>query len=137
MLKGLPASGKSTWAKQKAQSELNTVIVNRDKIREMLKGEYKSFPFGSKMEDLVTTIEHQSIVEALDNGYSVIVDATNFRNEHLFRGMCTGLDFDAEFVLVDFTHVSMEECIRRDSQRENPVGENVIKRMNEKYLVHK
>jgi predicted kinase len=137
MLKGLPASGKSTWAKQKAASEPDTIIVNRDSIRAMLKGEYKLFPFNSPMEDLVTIIEQDMVNAALDQGYSVVVDATNFRNEFMWRSCCSTLNYDAEFILVDFTHVPLEECIKRDSKREFPVGSEIIKRMYEKYLVHK
>src|SRR5690606_5236233 len=79
ILRGLPASGKSTWAKNKAKEEPNTIIVNRDSIRTMLKGEYKLFPFGSKMEELVSDIEMTSMQSGLIMGYNVIIDSTGFR----------------------------------------------------------
>lgn len=134
--KGLPASGKSTWAKEKVAKEPNTVIVNRDKIREMLKGVYSNFPFGSSMENLVTEIEHTAFQTAMSQGYSVIMDATNFRwglNKTYIKST-----YDAELEIVDFTDIPLEECIKRDKERaergENSVGEEVIRRMYEKYL---
>lgn len=132
VLKGLPASGKSTWAKEKAKEEPNTVIVNRDKIREMLKGEYKNFPFGTSMEDLVTEIEHFTFQEALSKGYNVIMDATNFRWN--LGKTYIKLTYNAELEIVSFLDVPLEECIRRDSLREISVGKEVIERMYNKYL---
>lgn len=138
--KGLPASGKSTWAKEKVAQEPDTVIVNRDKIREMLKGIYSNFPFGSSMENLVTKIEEYTIIKSLLD-YNVIIDSTGFRFNfnHLAKHPAWAnreLLFDVE--IVDFTHVPLEECIKRDKERaergENSVGEEVIKRMYEKYL---
>jgi len=131
--KGLPASGKSTWSKKKVLEEPDTVIVNRDKIREMLKGEYKNFPFGSRMENIVTEIERFSIEAALADNYSVIVDATNFRFDHsLDEEYKESYNIDVE--TVDFTHIDLKTCIQRDQQRENPVGKLVIEIMYNKYL---
>jgi predicted kinase len=131
--KGLPASGKSTWAKKKCMEYPNTVIINRDSIRTMLKGEYKNFPFGSSMEKLVTDLERYTVNNALGRGYNVIIDATNFRLPlQWIVSLCSYHDCRVEEV--DFTDVSVEECIERDSKREFPVGEEVIRRMAQKYL---
>lgn len=131
--KGLPASGKSTWAKKKCMEYPNTVIVNRDKIREMLKGEYKNFPFGSNMEKLVTQLERGSIAASLNEGYNVIIDATNFRLP-LEWIVNISKTYDCKVEEIDFTHVDLKTCIQRDQQRENPVGKLVIERMYNKYL---
>lgn len=133
ILRGLPASGKSTWARIQAVEDKNTIIVNRDKIREMLKGDYKLFPFGSKLEELVTVIETKSIKEGLLRYHNVIIDSTGFRFNQK--------DYDfvldhcgAKVKIIDFTDVPLEECIERDKKREISVGENVIRRMYDKYL---
>jgi predicted kinase len=39
ILIGLPGSGKTTWAKNKAKDDLRTVIISRDGFRSMIKGE--------------------------------------------------------------------------------------------------
>jgi predicted kinase len=131
--KGLPASGKSTWAKKKVMEYPNTIIVNRDKIREMLKGEYKNFPFGSSMEKLVTQLERGSVVASLDKGYNVIIDATNFRLPTDWVADIARV-YDCKVQIIDFTHIDVKTCIQRDQQRENPVGKEVIEGMYNKYL---
>lgn len=145
---GLPASGKTTYAKNWVQeSPKDRARVNRDDIRRMLGMYYK--------EDLVTDIEWNCIVNCIKRKYSVIIDATNFKlDEKLFRQKLADelyinafafsdkphdIDIDAihnsfELIKIDFTNVSVEECIRRDSERKYPVGEEVIKKMAKKYL---
>lgn len=134
--KGLPASGKSTYAKKKVLEYPNTVIVNRDSIRTMLMGEYKYFPFGSSMEKLVTQLERGSIVAALDKGYNVIIDATNFRLPTDWVAEISK-NHNCKVEIIDFTHVDIKTCIQRDQQRENPVGKLVIENMAKKYLNYK
>lgn len=135
VLKGLPASGKSTWAKNKVKEEYNTVIVNRDSIRTMLKGMYNLFPFNSKMEDLVTEIEQSAMQTGLALNYNVIMDATNFR-WNLSKEYIQDF-YKAELEIIDFTNVSIRTCIERDSKRESPVGYDVIMKMANKYLKSK
>lgn len=129
-LKGLPASGKSTWAKEYVEDNPNTVIVNRDSIREMLIGAYKSFPFGSSLEKLVTDIENDCINDALLFGCTVIIDATNFKFTEAKR-----IEYEKALQIPveindSFLEVPLEECIRRDEERkkdnEKSVGKDVI-----------
>lgn len=136
VLRGLPASGKSTWSKKKVLEYPNTVIVNRDSIRTMLKGEYKNFPFGSAMEKLVTKIEEYSVNIALSKGYNVILDATNFRSLEKWYMLAANAitQSDVAIEIVDFTHVDLKTCIQRDQQRENPVGKEIIIKMAACYL---
>ena len=133
---GLPASGKSTWAKEQAKLNPSIVIINRDSIRQMLKGEYKVFPHRSSMEDLVTTIEKASIFGALNKGYDVIVDSTGFRYS-VNSWKATLSDMDIDISCKDFTEISLETCIKRDKSRENSVGEVVVMSFYNKYLKDK
>jgi len=128
ILRGLPASGKSTWAKEQVLKENNWIIVNRDKIREMLKGIYSNFPFGTDMENLVTSIEDKSIYKAVELGYDVIVDATNFRGNRWIK-----YKKDVQFTYKEFD-TSLKECIMRDSLREFPIGKEIIIKMYNKYI---
>lgn len=129
--KGLPASGKSTWAKQWVlEDHTNRIRVNRDDIRNML-GPY----WVPSRESLVTLIEEDCIINALNNKYSVVIDATNFKNNFTSDWWEMYLKHvDAELVIQDFTNVSIEECIRRDELRENGVGRDAIMNMVKKYL---
>ena len=78
ILCGLIGSGKSTWAKEKAK-ESNTVIINKDNIRSMLKGDYV---FHKDLEPLVKEIAYDSILESVFKNFDVIIDETNLTKKH-------------------------------------------------------
>lgn len=128
ILRGLPASGKTTFARDWVNEDpKNRVRVNRDDIRRML-GPY----WVPSREKLVTSIENQSISSALDKGYSVVSDSTNFRwDEEKTRWYAKF--YSCNVKIKDF-NTSVEECIRRDKLREHTVGEEVIIRMAKKYM---
>lgn len=129
--RGLPASGKSTFAKAWVlEDPKNRIRVNRDDIRRML-GPY----WVPSRENLVSVIEKKCIFMALEQEYSVVVDATNFRPPVLPE---TADIYKCEWLVKDFTDVSVEECIERDSKRpkEEQVGAEVIINMAKKYLNH-
>jgi len=77
-LKGLPASGKSTWAKQYCIENLFVVRLNKDDIRE----ELGNPPWSKGFENKVLTLEKIRGIEALMSGNSIIVDDTNFSGKH-------------------------------------------------------
>ena len=140
---GLPASGKTTWAVEYINSAPDRVIVSRDIIREMLVEKYSDFPFGTKMEALVTDIELNAIDRAIHRGYSVVVDATNFRmNHNIARKYEESYriedGIDIEVSIKDFTSVPLAVCVQRDKERsergEKSVGEDVIISMYNRYL---
>lgn len=132
ILRGLPASGKSTWAKEKIK-EGSTLRVCRDDIRNMLIPDYS---FNGEIDEcLVTEIENSSIKEALIYGYDVIVDATNFRGHERFIELMPKEE-DIDLVIKEF-NVSLEECIKRDKKREKPTGIKVILGMYNHYIKDK
>jgi tRNA uridine 5-carbamoylmethylation protein Kti12 len=98
ILSGCPASGKSSFAREFIKKNSNRwVIVNRDAIREML-GLY----WVPSREDLVSDIEKQMISSAIDNGYNIIVDATNLNNK--IRKYCESLiKIQSQFVENDIS----------------------------------
>jgi hypothetical protein len=67
------------------------------------------------------------------SGHDIISSDTNFnpRHETYFRQICKQHGYDFE---VKFFDISLDEAIKRDLKRENPVGENVIKEMYAKYI---
>lgn len=70
--RGLPASGKSTWAKQWVLE--HRVRINQDDIRLML-GKY----WVPKREPLVQHIQEEALIEALLKGYDIVIDNTNLK----------------------------------------------------------
>lgn len=139
--KGLPASGKSTWAQAKVKSSKDVYIVSRDSIREMLVSDYSDFPFGhSKLEKLITEAVILMVSKLISCGYSVILDETNLNQKRLDK-LITNVELtipynDFSIEVVDFRDVDLEECIERDKNRTPSVGENVIRGMYKKYLYH-
>lgn len=133
---GVSGSGKSTWAKEQwEKAPLNTIVVNRDKIRELLFGfsessvaSYYSRSDLSKLEKEVTLYEDTIINEGLCQGKTVIVDATHLKQEYLKR-------FEYWNVLVEYIYfdIDLSEAIQRDKNRLRSVGEDVIKRQYNQY----
>lgn len=131
ILKGLPASGKSTFAKEYVERNKDWVRVNRDDLRNM-RGAY----WIPKQEDMITDWEHQAVVHALMHGQNVILDATNFNPKYVNalkkeveQNFGTGVTYEEMYF-----DTSPEECVKRDSKRQNPVGADVIWGMYEKYV---
>jgi tRNA uridine 5-carbamoylmethylation protein Kti12 len=73
---GLPGSGKSTWSKKKAQDEENTIIVNRDSLRTMIKNHYV---YNNLYENYIKYVTDEAILSGLDHGFDVIVDETHVK----------------------------------------------------------
>lgn len=124
ILQGLPASGKTTKAKELSQPGKN-IRVNRDLLREML-----HFGFSLKNEDKVKRLEKMIIKDFLTKtNLDVIVDDTNLNKKTVKELVKIAEESKAEieFIKID---TSLEECIKRDSMRDNPVGEGIIKMMH-------
>ena len=128
ILKGLPASGKSTYAKSLVASSGNTGRVNRDDLREMI--------FNGKWtrdrEKIIIDVEKAIASVLLDHNHSVVVDDTNFKADFwkYFHGRETVIQEEAPTLETKTFDTPIEECIRRDSLRANPVGRNVIVKMS-------
>lgn len=131
-LKGLPASWKSTWAKEEvAKNPHGTVRVNKDDLRAMCHGSV----WGKDNEILICKIRDSIILESLNQWKNVIVDDTNFSKEHFKRVREVADMSDSQYTLeTKFFDVPVEECIERDSKREKPVWEKVIRDMYMRFL---
>lgn len=134
---GLPASGKSTWAKEEvSKSHGNLKRVNKDDLRAMLDNSIHSKP----SEAFVLTIRDNIIINALKQGFSVVSDDTNFGDRHIPRFQQIVADYNREFkrnvpiIHKDFTGVSPLECIKRDQNRAASVGAKVIMDMYNRYV---
>lgn len=128
MLKGLPASGKSRWAKNECECVENTVRVNKDDIREMM---VSAFSKGN--ENIVLAVRDTLVREALSQNKTVIVDDTNFAPIHEETLRTIAAAHDAPFEVKTFD-TPVDECIKRDAKRANPVGRDVIMDMYRKYI---
>lgn len=129
LLRGLPASGKSTYAKELVSKDHNWVRVNKDDLRAMMNGGV----FSRKLEEQIVITERELVENALKIGKNVVVDDTNFNLAHERYFSQLARYYKAEFE-VKFFDTTLEECIKRDNKRSNGVGEAVIYKMYDQYL---
>jgi len=131
MTKGLPASGKTTWAKEEVlKSKGRTKRINKDDLRAMLDaGEWSD-----KNEAHILKVRDKLIIHYMSNGYNVIVDDTNLTKKHEKTLQELAQGFNAMFEVKDFTEVPLQTCLDRDSARPNSVGAKVIKGMHRQFL---
>lgn len=130
---GLPASGKSTFAKQRvAKSNGELRRVNLDDLRNML----DNGTYSVEHERTALKIQDQIIVQAVREGYNVIVDNTHLHKRIPARIEAALAPYDVDWKVHSFLDVSASECIRRDEERkakgERGVGKDVIARMARK-----
>lgn len=127
MIKGLPASGKSTEAFRLVKEE-GYKRVNKDDLRAMIDGG----KWSRSNEKMIKNIEAIIVNQYLTDGFNVIVDDTNFAYEDFWREVAKRRNCDFE---VKFFDTPLLECITRDSKRgDKSVGQDVIMRMYNQYL---
>jgi len=132
MLRGLPASGKTTVARSKYPSYKR---INKDDLRKMIdNGKYTP-----ENEEAIDAIKYLMIQFYLARGHDVISDDCNLNPDHekIYRHLCTQwkelFGTEDEFEVVDM-NVSVIVCVTRDRRRLSGwVGEKAIRAMAEKY----
>lgn len=123
-LKGLQASGKSTWAESTVRTNPGAYkIISKDWLRSMDAKRHTG-----KTEGYVIKARDMLIRMALNEGKHVIVDDTNGNPVHeaAIRAIVAEYKGRVRFEIVDFTHITPEECIKRDLLRCPSVGAGVI-----------
>jgi len=127
LTRGVPASGKTTWAKQYAK-DYNFVRVNRDELRKELSVRH------GQNEPLVTKIQHSRVKELLRNDISVIVDDTNLTARFVKEWLKLAAEQNAFASFMDF-EIDYETAVARDSGRfDDSVGEEVIKSFFDRFV---
>ena len=127
LLVGIPGSGKTTYAEKYIEENPNTVHLSSDKIRAELWGNEATQ--GDNNE--VFSLMQSRAIEALNNGQSVVYDATNItrKDRSYIISICP------KFVKIEchiiWAHI--ETCIERDAARERTVGKAVIDKMLKRF----
>lgn len=130
LLKGLPASGKTTWALEHvARNPGRYVRSNKDELRRMLHGGRHS----RANEREVLAVRDFIIEHGLRTGRTVIVDDTNLNPVHERRIREIAQAHGAEVEVKTFD-VPVDECIARDAARAEPVGAAAILDMWSRYV---
>jgi len=127
---GVPASGKSTWAREFVTGKTDWVIVNRDSIRDG-RGDY----WIPEQENYISEVEEFQIKSALNNNLNVIIDATNLNPKTIEKWEKIAKEYNAtlEYKLFEIPY---KEALERDSKRARPVGKKVIDRFYRMYCPH-
>jgi predicted kinase len=139
ILKGLPASGKSTYAKDLVDRNAGKYKrVNKDDLRAMLDNSYWS----KGNEKFVLKARDWLIVEALNDGKNVLVDDTNLHPKHEIKIRELVKEYNQKNssnvgVEVKFFEIDLEEAIKRDLKRFSSVGEKVIREMYYDFIATK
>lgn len=139
LTRGIPASGKSTWAKQEVLKDPeHSIRINRDDLRNM-SGKY----WVPTREYYIIACRNQLLNLAVCIGFdTIILDDMNL-NPKDFEYVSIVVDKANEIIkdtknqykieFKDFINVPLDVCLERDSKRENPIGENVIRGIFNKY----
>ncbi len=135
---GLPKSGKSTWARNKAECNPDYIIVCRNDIRQML----SPVPnFTNTRESLVTVIETTAVRSALGKNLNVIIDSHHMNPKIIDKWLNfvekENQDRENKIeVETMYFNTSVEECIRRDenSPEHLQTGSELIRSIYNKYF---
>lgn len=130
LYKGLPASGKSTHARNMVDQDSLLRRINRDDLRAMLQtGEWSQ-----NKEKTIRKAEITLATLLLENGLTPVIDDCNLSLSAIKMWEDFALLHHLDIEWQDFTHISVEECVKRDAGRSNPVGSKVIRGMYHQYL---
>ena len=135
--RGIQGSGKSTFAKEWAKEDPKTRIrFNWDDMRNMM-GEY--WVPERENTGIMKTLRTSFLNEMMQKGWDIVIDNMNLnpKDWEFYEGIVksfneTNSDIKYELEYKDF-FTPVEECIRRDSMRTNPIGESVIRATWKRY----
>lgn len=129
ILRGIPASGKSTLAKEYVSKGYKK--VGKDELRRMING----YSLDNADEDMIHSIQYKIIKTFMAFGRNIIVDNTHAKKSYITDltkdivaiNATIDYDYEIEVVVLD---TQLEECLKRNAQRAtDKVPENVIRKM--------
>lgn len=137
ILVGIPASGKSTFAREWLSVDpTNRIRFNRDDIRNMM-GQY----WMPKRESIINNLYKVFLDSAMEKGFDIVIDNMNLNPqtikeiENVVENFNNRENHSVKYSIKikSFTDVPLETCIKRDSERKNPIGEEIIRSIYNKY----
>ena len=127
--RGFPASGKSTYARERIMQEGNLREVNSDSIRELM-----GFPAlgTTEQETAVNAIKESMIAAHAAEGCDIVISDTNLVSRYLKQLIvfCETQGYEVE--VVDFTP-ELHTLIKRDRCRDKSVSEDVLRTLWKRY----
>ena len=136
ILRGLPASGKSTWARKAAATTPNTVVVSLDGLRRMTAGGLAAYHGRrtDRTEQLIVRAAHTMVCDALRKGVNVIMDAQNATVERVHALVGLAADCNADVQTVAFLEL-LDTLLERNRTRaqDDRVPEEYLRAQYERY----
>lgn len=133
--RGLPGSGKTTFAEQwVTESPATRRRVNRDSLRRMIHINAQS---ATQDTEAVITKTAADLVRAfLRAGLDVVVDDTNLRQRTARQWATLAAVTGATLTVKDFTDVPLQTCLERNAARpgDAQIPGGVIETMHAKYI---
>ena len=129
-LRGLSGSGKSTWAEKWRNADPNRIfVVSLDGFREMwgIGYEYQSkqeLAVWSSVDAVAETLLRLGAIVIVDST-NLIVDSTDLYSTSQGHWEQLAARCGVPCQCVDFTHVGVEECIRRNQARAEAGGKYI------------
>lgn len=128
VLVGIPASGKSTWAKDKVKEDQSYVRINRDELRIMM----NNYVFSSDNEKLVVSTRDHILRAALRMNRNIIIDDCNInrRNFSDIVSVVKSLNINCTIMEKSF-YIDLNGALERNNTRDGvaKVPDIVIKKM--------
>ena len=129
ILRGLPASGKSTTRRQLCEQHPGIAVASNDDISNTLgDGQDRSRKKGQQIAE----IREKLIEDTLGRGNSIIVDNTHIWHATISRLREIADKHDASTITIDLTDVPFEDCKARNSLRDGHerVPDDVMDKMH-------
>lgn len=141
LCRGLPGSGKTSWAKEQVRRSYGDVVhVSRDDLRMAFYGVHVlTGPDRNREESLLTKLQLDTVRGFLTAKKDVIVDDTNLaeRSVEAFYSLACEFEGAVQIRFQDF-EISLKECVRRDDERkkagERHLGETAIREISDRHL---
>lgn len=136
ILRGLPASGKSTLARKIVDANpTHTARFNWDDIRNMM-GPYW-IPERENTKVLYA-LRDAFINNMMSNQWDIVIDNMNLNPKELEHYNKIVSEYNSNHtdkyeIEVTTLFTPVEECVRRDALRSNPIGESVIRSIWQRY----
>jgi predicted kinase len=129
--RGIPGSGKSTWAIQFLKDNPKFLRVNRDSIRRGLIGD----AYDLKIEDLVTQLQSHQIESIIGKGKNVLIDNTNVKESYVNEFLKIAERIGDVIVEEKIFDTPFDVCCQRNESRKGVevVPMAVMKAMNDNF----
>lgn len=113
--RGLPGSGKSTYADGICKVLKKTIKIERDDIRQLLFKELGKL--SQEKEEEVTRVQEILIRSHLAAGLTVIISDTNLPDRSVKRWLKLGHELQLPVAVQDFRHIPLVEVLRQNAKR--------------------